>query len=253
MIKNESCVHLQGWMYQLGLKDKELLVYATIYSFTNWTNDHCYHWSAWYLSEWALCSRRNIVRILKRLEELWLIIKKERYVNGIKFVDYFTGWDATSQGDETWCLEGGWDVTSHHNNRVIDKDREDNNSNNIYSPENEICIKNEEFPEIEHPQAPVEWLGFYDFEDPYVQSMMKNKNFWNNNWKSLQKLMKKGYNMETIKTVCAFIKQDEFWCKNIRSLNKLLERNRDWVMYIDVMIDKIKQRKPKVIDLDNLY
>lgn len=126
MIKNESCVHLQGWMYQLGLNDKELLVYATIYSFTNWTSDHCYHWSAWYLSEWALCSRRNIVRILKRLEELWLIIKKERYVNGIKFVDYFTGWDATSQGDETWCHEGGWDVTSHHNNRAIDKDREDN-------------------------------------------------------------------------------------------------------------------------------
>ena len=65
--------------------------------------------------------------------------------------------------------------------------------------------------------------------------------------------MKKWYTMETIKTVCAFIRQDNFWCKNIRSLSKLLDKNKDWVMYIDVMIDKIKQRKPKVIDLDNLY
>jgi hypothetical protein len=36
-------------------------------------------------------------------------------------------------------------------------------------------------------------------------------------------------------------------------LSKLLKKNPDWVMYIDVMIDKIKQWKPKVIDLDSLY
>ena len=146
-------------------------------------------------------------------------------------------------------------MTSHHNNRAIDKDREDNNSIDIYSPWEKFDDLNSNLSvtaEIEHPQAPVEWLGFYDFDDPYVQSMMKNKNFWSNNWKSLQKLMKKWYNMETIKTVCAFIRQDEFWCKNIRSLSKLLEKNKDWVMYIDVMIDKIRQWKPKIIHIDEI-
>lgn len=140
----------------------------------------------------------------------------------------------------------------------IIKEIQPNNKINTYSPktENEICVKNEEFPEIEHPQAPVEWVdtfNFYDINDPYVQSMMKNKSFKKNNIEAFDKLIKKGYSQETIQTVLRFIKQDDFWSKQIRSLSKLLKKNPDWVMYIDVMIDKIKQWKPKVIDLDNLY
>lgn len=244
MIGNTSYVHIWWWMInELGLGWTELLVYAVIYSFTNWTDDHCFHWSAWYLSEWVWVSKRHILTVLKNMEERWLIKKIEKIDNWVKFVSYFTGDEISSSGGDEKIAQGGDEISSSNNNRVIDKDKEDNNS--IYSPENEICVKNEDFPEIEHPQAPVEWLGFYDFDDPYVQSMMRNKNFWNNNWKSLQKLMKKWYTMDTIKTVCAFIKQDNFWCKNIRSLTKLLDKNKDWVMYIDVMIDKIKQWKPR--------
>lgn len=250
-------MHIWGWMInQLGLWWSELLVYAVIYSFTNGTDDHSFHWSALYLSEWCWISRRQIMTILKRLEDKGLINREERIDNWVKFVSYFTGYENISQGDMKNFHMGGYENISHNNNRAIDKDREYNNSIDIYSPWEKFDDLNSDLPvvvEIEHPQAPVEWLGFYDFNDPYVKSMMKNKNFWNNNWKSLQKLMKKWYNMETIKTVCAFIRQDEFWCNNIRSLNKLLDKNKDWVMYIDVMIDKIRQWKPKVLDLDTLY
>lgn len=209
--------------------------------------------------------QRSCISILVKLG--WLTVEKK----GTPCRNYYVinDWQIlfdynieTKYGGKTWCDQmSQLDVTKGHDliwQKVTtynkkENNKKENNKIDIYSPENEICVKNEEFPEIEHPQAPVEWLGFYDFDDPYVQSMMKNKNFWNNNWKSLQKLMKKWYTMDTIRTVCAFIKQDNFWCKNIRSLSKLLDKNKDWVMYIDVMIDKIKQRKPKVIDLDSLY
>lgn len=146
----------------------------------------------------------------------------------------------------------------------IIKEIQPNNKINTYSWETEkrnFLIMNEstylnnigEFAEIEHPQAPVEELNFYRKEDPYVQSMMKNKNFNKNNQDAIIKLNKLWYNWDTLKTVCAFIVQDDFWSKQIRSLSKLLKKNPDWVMYIDVMIDKIKQWKPKVIDLDSLY
>jgi hypothetical protein len=70
-------------------------------------------------------------------------------------------------------------------------------------------------------------IEFYNWEDPYVISMMKNTNFERNNIEAINKLLKKGYTRETIQTVCNFIKQDEFWSKQIRSLPKLLKKNPD--------------------------
>lgn len=259
MIRNESSIHIYGWMLnKLNLSWNDLLVYATIFSFTNWTNNHYYHWSAWYLSEWCWISRRQIMTILKRLEDKGLINREEKIDNWVKFVSYFTGYENISQGDMKKFHGGGYENISHNNNRAIDIDRVDNNSN-IYSPWENFDDLNRNLPvsvEKEHPQAPVERVdtfNFYDINDPYVQSMMKNKNFKKNNIDTIDKLIKKGYNQETIGIVLNFIKQDEFWSKQIRSLPKLLKKNPDWVMYIDVMIDKIKQWKPKVIDLDSLY
>ena len=146
-----------------------------------------------------------------------------------------------------------------YNNIIDNKISNSNELDNIYSPKEKFSDLNSNLPvspEKEHPQAPVAWVDtfdFYDVNDPYVQSMMKNKNFKKNNIDTLDKLIKKGYTPETIQTVLCFIKQDEFWSKQIRSLQKLLKKNPDWVMYIDVMIDKIKQWKPKCIDLDALY
>lgn len=260
MIRNESSIHIYWWMLnELNLSWNDLLVYATIFSFTNGTEDHCYHWSATYLGEWCGLQRRQIMNILKRLEEKWLIIRKERNVNGVKFVDYYTGCVNIAQGDMQKLHVGGCANIAHHNNRAIDNNKVENNSINIYSPWENFDDLNSNLPvaaELEHPQAPVERVDtfwFYDIDDPYVQSMMKNKNFKKNNIDAIDKLIKKGYNQETIGTVLNFIKQDEFWNKQIRSLSKLLKKNSDGVMYIDVMIDKIKQWKPKVIDLDNLY
>lgn len=101
MINNKSYIHIGGWMLnELHLKWSELIIYATIFSFTNGTEDHCFHWSSEYLSERAWVSRRQTTNSLRNLEKKWLIFRKEREINWVKFVDYYTnfpGWEKTSQ------------------------------------------------------------------------------------------------------------------------------------------------------------
>lgn len=111
MINNESYIVIWGWMLNnLNLKWNELLVYATIYSFTNWTEEHCYRWSAGYLSERCWLQRRQTMRVLKSLEEKWYIERKERTENGVKFVDYYTPYVKITQG--------GYVKITHHNDSI---------------------------------------------------------------------------------------------------------------------------------------
>lgn len=113
MIRDESYIHIWWWMLsRLKLKWSELLVYATIYSFTNGTDEHCYKWSASYLAERCWTDKRNVYRILKKLEEKWYIQRKERIENWVKFVDFVTPYDKMSGG--------GSDKMSPHNNSSFD-------------------------------------------------------------------------------------------------------------------------------------
>ena len=90
MINDKSYIHIGGWMLnELHLKWSELIIYATIFSFTNGTDDHCFHGSSEYLGERAWVSRRQVTDSLRKLEEKWLIFRKERNINWVKFVDYY--------------------------------------------------------------------------------------------------------------------------------------------------------------------
>lgn len=123
MINNESYVVIWGWMLNnLKLKWNELIVYATIYSFTNGTDEHCYRWSANYLSERCWLQRRQVMNVLKSLENKWYIERKERTINGVKFVDYYTPYAKFAQGG---------DVNFAHHNDSIDND---NNKQKISNP-----------------------------------------------------------------------------------------------------------------------
>lgn len=66
----------------------------------------------------------------------------------------------------------------------------------------------------------------------------------------LDKLIKDGYALETINTVCQFIKQSEFRSKTIMSIKKLREKDKDWIPWMVRMIAEIQKHKPKAIDLD---
>jgi predicted transcriptional regulator len=77
MIKNNNYITIQGWMINdLNLSGNDLIVYATIYGFTqdekNW-----FEGSRQYLAEWCNSSRQGIDKNLKNLLDKNLIIKQD--------------------------------------------------------------------------------------------------------------------------------------------------------------------------------
>lgn len=97
--KKRSLVNLSnhivvcGWMVVpqdeggLGLKGTELLLYATIYGFSQ-TTDNYFTGSQQYLADWTNCTRPHICACLQSLQDNNLILKYETYKNNIRFCSY---------------------------------------------------------------------------------------------------------------------------------------------------------------------
>ena len=111
--------------------------------------------------------------------------------------------------------------------------------------ENKLLYNIDEYKFVDEFLDRSNWIVQYCFS--------KYPNYLETQWEAVDKLVKQWYTLETIKTVLKFIKQDQFWNKNILSVKKLLEKNKDWIQYMIVMIERIKEFKPKAIDLDALY
>lgn len=275
MINNKSYIHIWWWMLnELHLSGTELLVYATIFSFTNGTEDHCFHGSASYLAERAWITRRGVEKVLIRLIEKWLIERMERNVNNVKFVDYFTkslGFEQSSQGTEKNTLppEENDEISEQSSQGDGTKFPSYNSvyNSNIYSSNEEytsspkisyLKISNDRIIKTTQPldSLPSEVVSF--LWDSYEKYSTVKYQIDKKQWKYIDETMKdynylcKEYWEETVKTVLAYIKQDDFRKNQIQSISKLRKKNKDWIPYIVVMMEKIQNRKPKVIDLDNM-
>ena len=134
MIKNENYITIQGWMInELGLKGNSLIIYATIYGFSQ-TNDCEFTGSANYLAEWCGCSRQTVITTLNKLVADNLIIKTEEFKNNVKFCSYhvnLTGCQNSLQGGVkkfdrgvSKNLTGGCQNSLHNN---IDKNNRNKN------------------------------------------------------------------------------------------------------------------------------
>lgn len=100
----------------------------------------------------------------------------------------------------------------------------------------------------------------YDIVYRYIQSNIHTGNISylvNKQWETkyiysqmleAEKIIKKVW-LETFTTILSFIKQDEFRSKQILSIGKLNRKNSDGVPYYVVMMDKIKQYRPKVVSI----
>lgn len=87
-ISNENYLVIQGWMVnEFKLKGNELLVYATIYGFSQEENQ-AFSGSLQYLADWTNSSKESVRKCLKSLAEKGLIIKGEEYKNEVKFCWY---------------------------------------------------------------------------------------------------------------------------------------------------------------------
>lgn len=61
-----------------------------------------------------------------------------------------------------------------------------------------------------------------------------------NQYKTVEKLMRAWHTLEQIEDVAIFCTKDDFRKWNVKSLCKLDQANKEWVKYINVLLDKIK-------------
>lgn len=87
-VKDNNFIAIQGWMRtKLNLKGYELIVYALIYGFSQDGNSK-FSGTRRYIAEWCGCSMRTVDKTLASLLGKQLIIKHEKYVNGVRSCDY---------------------------------------------------------------------------------------------------------------------------------------------------------------------
>lgn len=88
-VKNENFIAIQGWMVsELGLKGNSLLIYAIIYGFSQ-AEGQVFTGSLQYLADWTNSTKQGVLKNLKSLIDAGLIGKKEKNINGVKFVEYY--------------------------------------------------------------------------------------------------------------------------------------------------------------------
>ena len=88
-MKNENYIVVQGWMRnELQLKGNDLLVYAIIYGFSQAENQK-FTGSLSYLADWCGATKAGIIKNLQNLLGRGLIERTDRYINGVKFVEYY--------------------------------------------------------------------------------------------------------------------------------------------------------------------
>lgn len=87
-VKDNNFIAIQGWMRtKLNLKGYELIVYALIYGFSQDENSK-FSGTRRYIAEWCGCSMKTVDNTLTSLLAKKLIVKHEKYVNGIRMCDY---------------------------------------------------------------------------------------------------------------------------------------------------------------------
>lgn len=97
-VMNSNYITVQGWMVNyLHLKGTELLVYATIFGFSQ-TEGQRYTGSLQYLAEWCGATKRSVQTALKSLTDKGYIHKEDKYINDVHFVEYFVGMEKISIG-----------------------------------------------------------------------------------------------------------------------------------------------------------
>lgn len=249
-------------LFDKRLNDKQKLLFCLISSLCaeKWycraSNE--YLWERLWV--WKQCISNNI----KELSDLWYlnleIIKNYDRKISISYNINYKGDIIKIIGGYNKNYRG--DIKKIIYNNINNNNINNNINNNVENQISLLSVNVEEEKEKNSAKKEKEVVyNEYDFVDEFIDKnnwtiqylLNKDKDYIKKQSRYVDKLVKQWYDIETIKTVLNFIKQDDFWRKNILSVEKLLRKNKDWVPYIVVMIEKIKQYRPKAIDLDSLY
>lgn len=132
-MKDNTYIVIQSWMVtELDLKGTELIVYATIYGFSQ-DGESRFKGSRQYLAKWCNGTTRSVQTALNSLVERGLIQKFENMVNNVKLCEYavnFTPSEKISPPSEKSLL-----------NNIEDNIEESNFINEITTPSEDCSSK----------------------------------------------------------------------------------------------------------------
>lgn len=187
-------------------------------------------------------SEMQIRTALDKLERTWEISKKttNRFtlITVLKYCDYNDYDFEDNQQITNKQPTDNQQITTNKNDKKKEEKKELKESNlYIKGVEDFILFQKNNIPWINY-QIEKQWEGIY---------LQKQYEAYNKIL-SINKI-----DSNSLNRILEFIKQDRFRNKQIWSITKLLEKNKEWVPYWVVMIDKIKSKiddAPKVFRID---
>ena len=129
-VNRDNYIVVNGFMVtDLKLKGNELLIYALIYGFSQAENQK-FTGSLQYIADWTNSTRQGVLKAIKSLVEKGLLIKENKNINGVNFVEYCaTKFNGGVKQSLTGCateFNGGVKQSLHNN---IDNNASNNLSN----------------------------------------------------------------------------------------------------------------------------
>ena len=89
-LRDNNYVSIPAFMVKdLKLKGNELIIYAIIYGFSQ-TENQAFTGSLQYLADWTNSTKQGVINSLKSLISKGYIGKNEKYLNGVKFCEYYS-------------------------------------------------------------------------------------------------------------------------------------------------------------------
>lgn len=222
------------------------------------SNNDRFYCSDEQLAEMLNIGERTISAAIRKLQKNWLIKCKTNIRSGwwkIRFIEL----QKTTVQNRKNCASESQNTRLYiiDNNIIEDNISNSNELDDISSPQEKNLsftkISSLSWPQPLGPLSPEAdhfiKHSYHTFPSIKYQMDKNPQKYLEDLFKDYDKLCKE-YGKETVDTVLNYIKQDDFWSKQIQSIGKLRKKNKDWVPYIVVMIEKIQQYKPKIIDLD---
>lgn len=152
-VKKEKYICIQEFMVRdLNLKGNELIVYALIYGFSQ-DDTQFFSGSLNYIADWINSSKTTVRNILKSLCDKGLLIKRDKYINDVKFCEYKASVPAESvlaEPDDCGhefaahaknCYGGVQNSATPHAKNCYGGITESATNNNIYNTNNKLNNK----------------------------------------------------------------------------------------------------------------
>lgn len=145
-VKDENYINIQGFMVtKLGLKGNELLIYAIIYGFSQ-TEDQVFNGSLQYLADWTNSTKQGVTKNLKSLVDKGYIVKEDKYINSVKFCEYYTTKLDTVLNKVEYPMQQSLTGYTTEFNRGMQQSLTNNLNNNINNKLNNIIELKDSIP-----------------------------------------------------------------------------------------------------------